>query len=162
MKKSKKAFTLIELLIVIAIIGILASIVLVSLNSARGKARDAKRLSELNGLTIALELYFSNNNSYPSTGNEWWGNCSSFGSHGTTGATGWIPNLAPTYVSALPLDPRPVGNGGCYLYRSNGVDYMLLAYGTVESYPAGSSPKPRPALPNELNFAFYTAGASGW
>jgi len=65
-KNSQKGFTLIELLVVIAIIGVLASIVLASLNSARAKSRDARRLSDIKQLQLALELYFDGpTNEYP-------------------------------------------------------------------------------------------------
>jgi prepilin-type N-terminal cleavage/methylation domain-containing protein len=63
--KSQRGFTLIELLVVIAIIGILASVILVSLNSARAKAGDAKRISELNSIQTALQLYYNNKGAMP-------------------------------------------------------------------------------------------------
>lgn len=52
----KPAFTLIELLIVITIIGILAVFVIASFNSAQQKSRDAKRKSDLDAVKKALEL----------------------------------------------------------------------------------------------------------
>lgn len=64
-KNRKKGFTLIELLVVIAIIGILATIVLVSLNTARQKARDARRISDLRQVQLALQMYYDTNTAYP-------------------------------------------------------------------------------------------------
>jgi len=63
----KKGFTLIELLVVIAIIGILSSVVLVSLGGARSKARDAKRTSDVRQIVSAQEMYYGDNESYYTT-----------------------------------------------------------------------------------------------
>lgn len=93
MKKSNKGFTLVELLVVIAIIGILASVVLVSLNSARGKARDARRISDLHQLSLALENYYDAVGSYPAS----------------------TATLATAYISAVPVDPQ---NASAYGYNT--------------------------------------------
>lgn len=58
----QRGFTLIELLVVVAIIGILSSIVLVSLNSARAKGRDASAKGSLSSIRAAAEIYYDNNN----------------------------------------------------------------------------------------------------
>lgn len=61
-------FTLVELLVVIAIIGILATLVLLQLGIARGRARDAKRISDVNQVRSAIELYYDDNGgTYPVT-----------------------------------------------------------------------------------------------
>jgi type II secretory pathway pseudopilin PulG len=52
-------------LVVIAIIGLLASVVLLALNGARAKARDAKRIADIRQLASAMELYFNDVNGYP-------------------------------------------------------------------------------------------------
>ena len=60
LKKTLRGFTLVELLVVIAIIGLLSTLAVVSLNSARGKARDAKRLADIRQIQTAMELYYQN------------------------------------------------------------------------------------------------------
>ena len=64
----KKGFTLIELLVVISIIGLLATLAVVSLNSARAKARDAQRVSDVKQISTALEMYYASNGDYPVCG----------------------------------------------------------------------------------------------
>ncbi len=61
----RRGFTLIELMVVIAIIGILAAIITVSLGSARAKGRDAKRISDIRTIQLALEEYYNDNGTYP-------------------------------------------------------------------------------------------------
>lgn len=134
-KKQNRGFTLIELLVVIAIIGILSSVVLASLKSARVKARDAKRMTEMKSLQTALELYYSDNKAYPLV-TQWRGEIG-YGNNGT-GVNGYIPGLVPTYISILPAEPTGRTDG--YLYSSDGVNYKLLSHYSPETYfPAGKA-----------------------
>jgi prepilin-type N-terminal cleavage/methylation domain-containing protein len=110
----KSGFTLIELLVVIAIIGILSSVVLASLNSARQKGRDAKRISDVKQIQLALELYYDAHGAYPNV-------------------VSTSTMVDPGYIAALPKDP--VG-GTAYSY----VAYALTSSaGVCSGYHLGAS-----------------------
>ena len=116
-------FTLVELLIVIAIIGILASIVLVSLSSARTKARDTKRIQEISQIQSALELYYAQYGYYPNSDFD--------------GCGGWdvgnssfpfMTNLANYLGQIFPRDMAKNGNcDGYFYYRYSPGDYGCSA-----------------------------------
>ncbi|MEI7620675.1 MAG: prepilin-type N-terminal cleavage/methylation domain-containing protein [Candidatus Falkowbacteria bacterium] len=119
--KPKKAFTLIELLVVIAIIGILATVSVLALSNVRAKSRDAKRAGDVKQIQTALELFFNDNNRYPTI--EEWNTGKIYST--TTGVTS-------TYMQIIPNAPTPA-DGSCtseynnYVYSpvDNGSSYSI-------------------------------------
>lgn len=98
-RRNHAGFTLTELLVVIAIIGILTGLASVSFTSARAKARDNQRQSDLATVASALELYRSDKKHYP-TISTW---------------DALKGELYPRYIAQWPTSPRGVE----YVYRSN-------------------------------------------
>ena len=84
--KKQKGFTLIELLVVISIIGVLSTIAMTSLNGAKAKARDARRKTDMNQISLAMEQYYSVYGTYVVTGTGWGGN-----------GAGWFNNQDGSY-----------------------------------------------------------------
>lgn len=138
--KARKGFTLIELLIVIAIIGILASVVLVGLGPARRSGVDARRIADVRQLQNILELYFNACGTYPTTTNPGGvgdlNGADQFQSYGNLEnelRAASVPACGgQSFISqALPHDPRSTvggpGSSGDYGYEGDGASYMLSA-----------------------------------
>lgn len=112
--KHAKGFTLIELLVVISIISLLSSIVMVGLNSARAKARDARRISDLHNIQLALEMYYQTYGGYPSSA------CPTEVNYRIKVSLAQEPKMQQ-FLADFPEDPIPPGNcyNTQYLYVSN-------------------------------------------
>lgn len=101
-----RGFTLIELLIVIAIIGVLSALLMANFIGIRQRARDAQRKADLRQIQSALELYRSDNSSYP-TNAQYPNACGSPLSGGGS-----------TYMEKIPCDP--LKSPWVYTYNASG------------------------------------------
>jgi len=108
--RKQAGFTLIELLLVIAIIGLIATLAVVGLNRARAKNRDAKRLADIKTLQTALALYLDRNGRYPD------GDGNGCGGWDTPQGNSFIPALITDGEMSTPVQD-PLTNTNCANYR---------------------------------------------
>ena len=113
--RQAKGFTLIELLIVIAIIGLLASVIVVALGNSRIKARDARRLADTQQIRTALDLYLNQAGGYPDE---------------SVWNVGGLISCAGVTLMTVPSDP---GVGYSYTYKHTGTQGTSTVCGTVWS-----------------------------
>lgn len=97
--------------------------VLASLNSARKKARDARRISDIAQFQKALEFYYDANNTYPNVSQ----------SADSTVCENRLPTLdayLSNYLPSIPHDPLGPSGRYCYFYnvKNNGQGYVIMAY----------------------------------
>jgi prepilin-type N-terminal cleavage/methylation domain-containing protein len=130
----KKGFTLIEILIVVAIIAILASVVLVGLGPTQQAGRDARRISDLSEVQNGLELYYNKCGYYPGASNATDATCDASAPGGTavTAYTNMAGELQAIGIgiSSVPVDPNNTAPHQ-YTYATNGASGGSYVLGAV-------------------------------
>jgi len=108
-----RGFTLVELLIVIAIMGILSSVTVGQFVTAKKKANDVARKSDLNGVSKALQMYFADYGKMPEVSAINWGEEFKDGDY--------------VYMKVLPRENNINPNWPPYCYKTDGKKYALFA-----------------------------------
>jgi len=134
MPAGRQGFTLIELLVVIGIIGMIVAIAVPNFLSARQRASDSKKKSEMAQLKSALRLYFNDYNTYPASFNGGVGKLNYIQGCGV-GGTGQCPCSASIdFASGAACDgvymkkfPSDLGTGTYYYLSAGGDDFCLRA-----------------------------------
>lgn len=128
-KRKGAGFTLVELLVVVAILGLLSGMVIISIKHVKAKARDSQRVADINSLGTALGLYHNDFNAYPIYD----GYIEDQGNALATALT-----TAGTIV-AVPTDPLNTGDYRFYYQSVDGSDYYLEYYLETDSVSGKSS-----------------------
>lgn len=136
-RNQTSGFTLVELLIVIAILGVLAGLILANMSGARERARDAQRKSDLKQLQTALRMYYNdyqrNPTYYVQSGVY---KIQHNGTDGSLISYDWGVEFAigsNTYMAKLPRDPLSTGIYN-YNYWRNGSDTdIYCAWANLEN-----------------------------
>jgi prepilin-type N-terminal cleavage/methylation domain-containing protein len=144
-KQRRAGFTLTELLVVLAIISLMSTIVLVNVNLARNKGKNARAVAEVSQYLTGLALARERDGAYPSSSSLSclggssascrWGGASSFG-HNTT-----VTNALTPVMSSLPSSSYQVGNYQGYSYQSSGTNTYTInwfLYGTGRNCEFGT------------------------
>ena len=154
-KRAKRGFTLLEILLVIAAIGILAAIVLIAINPNRqlSQARNAQRRADVNTLYKALEQYLINTSSYPEgIDNIPRDICINGNTINCVNLEEGI--LVPTYLTFIPVDPT----GGAYKVSINSDNNRISVTAPSAELGQGIAINSPPPTPEELIQAQITAG----
>ena len=120
-RNNQAGFTLIEIMVVILILGLLATLVVQSLRGATDKAKRTKAMADIAELKTALDRYYFDNGSYPSTDQ----GLQALVAPPVQQADGSSSSDEDGYIRRVPNDPW----NNPYVYQSDGNTYTLKSYG---------------------------------